>query len=243
MNIQLTQKQKTILAIVFLILTGLGFAYWRLYMPQQTKWAEAAAAVNQSRDSIKKLREEFHNDEPGRELEKLDQEITQWQLAYDQRKRQFVSKVEPLPAEFKGFEWLKRYEELKKKVYEKALSKGIAIPETLGFTDSVPPADQADLLNLQLHNMESIVNAILASEGITNVNALGPMPETASGHAKIKILPYTIEITTKIDGVRSFMNNIAKSTEYFSVSSLSITQSDNEQVVVSMTLNTVLVQD
>ena len=158
---QLTARQKIFLALAFLVLAGLGAAFWKFFWPQLKVYQDTRVTVEGLRRKFDVVKAKYnYYPNPVMYLEELKPEIAKWEDAYNRRAKVFTATLEKIPVAEKepGFHFNEKWKETRDRLLRKAQQRDVAIPPDIGFGPGIPPREEVETLLNQLSCTEYILN-------------------------------------------------------------------------------------
>lgn len=220
---QLTARQKILLAVAFLLLAGLGAAFWKFFWPQLKVYQDTKANVaglRRSFDSIKAKYNYYSN--PLKYIEELEPEIAKWERAYNGRAKVFTATLAKIPPTEKepGFFFNEEWKATRDRLLKKAEQRNVAIPPDIGFGPGIPHRDDVPTLLNQLTCTEYILNLAL-DNGALAITSFGVgQPEERNGF--IRMIPFQIGFIASLEDVKKFLYWCGHGNQYVTVDSLSL---------------------
>ena len=220
---QLTARQKILLAVAFLFLAGLGAAFWKFFWPQLTIYQDTKAEVDGLRRSLDSIKAKYnYYTNPVKYVEEMEPEIAKWEDAYTRRAKIFTATLEKIPVTEKepGFHFNEQWKATRDRLLKKAEQRNVAIPPDIGFGPGIPPREEVETLLNQLRCTEYILGLAL-DNGALAITSFGVgQPEERNGF--IRMIPFQIGFVASLEDVKKFLYWCGHGNQYVTVDSLSL---------------------
>jgi hypothetical protein len=221
--VQLTARQKIFLALAFLVLAGLGAAFWKFFWPQLKVYQDTRVTVEGLRRKFDVIKAKYnYYPNPVKYLDELEPEIAKWEDAYNRRAKVFTATLEKIPVTEKepGFHFNERWKETRDRLLRKAQQQNVAIPPDIGFGPGIPPVEEVETLLNQLTCTEYILNLALDNGALAISSFAVGQPEETNGF--IRMIPFQLGFVASLENVKKFLYECGHGNQYVTVDSLTL---------------------
>ena len=219
----LTARQKIALAIAFLVLAGLGGAFWKFFWPQLKIYQDTKYDVDNLSRKFESLRAEYnYYPTPAQYLEALEPEIAKWKGAYERRAKVFTTTLRKVPPDEKepGFHFHEQWKATRDRLLKKAEQRNVGIPPDIGFGSGIPGREDVETLLNQLSCTEYLLNLLLDNNvlSITGFSVGAPIEESGF----IRLIPFQVGFVASMEDVKKFLYACGYGPQYISVETISL---------------------
>jgi len=244
--VNLTQKQKLLLAIGLIVVVAMGAVYYKL-KPRLLEYQQASEDVKNARMNLEQTQQRYYNrDNPVEVINTLRAAVGPWKREIDRANRIYNAREEKVPEDtaFPGFYYREKYREIRNEVLEKAQENNVPIPPDFGFSDVIPDNDSVELLLNQMRNAQFVLG-VLIDGGVLEVSEfVVGAPILHEGF--VQFFPFKVTVLMTMENLVKFLYGVKQKDQYLSVWSIGLrgeTYPDGSYVRVEMVLFTTRLLD
>ena len=218
-----TVRQKVLLAVAFLVLAGLGFAFLRVFVPLLKEYQETEQDVQGLARQLDNLRGQFnYYSNPLQYIDDLRPVVAVWENACNRRAKLFTTTVRKIPPGEKTpeFYFSEQWDETSRRLVDKSRRLNIPIPVDVGVGVGFPPPEQVETLLNQMSYAEYVLNLAMDCGVLVVTNFSVHAPTQESGF--IQVIPIQISFTASLDALKKFLHWCGSGSQYLKVETISL---------------------